>query len=331
MAIVLPEHDARYPTPCPPAPNNTKILNMTIASQAIAALQSAGYKARAVDALRLADLRSTFEIMDSLGFLDPALAKAYLQFKYSDFSRVANPQTIFIVSVHQPITRATFTHNGRAISADIPPTYLHDPDDALVESVLKGVVEAAGYNVERARLPVKTLAAASSLAKYGRNNVAYIPGFGSFNRLLAFVSDCPSPNTPWTAPEMMKACDKCRLCLDACPTRCISPHRFPVHAENCLTWFNEREDRLPDWLGKDAHNALVGCMKCQLVCPVNKKQLNNVVSGPDFTEEETGMVLGGAGLEAFQEETRVKLVGIGFEEISKVLARNLKLLIEKNS
>jgi epoxyqueuosine reductase len=127
----------------------------------------------------------------------------------------------------------------------------------------------------------------------------------------------------------MKSCETCLQCLEDCPTQCISTERFLIHAENCLTWLNESEGDFPDWVKPDWHNALIGCMQCQLICPVNKTQVKKVKNGPEFSEEESGLILQKTPFEKLLEPTQQKLVSISADDWYEVLARNLSVLIKK--
>ena len=168
----------------------------------------------------------------------------------------------------------------------------------------------------------------SGLAQYGKNNITYVPGFGSFARLVAFASDCPCEQDSWGERRAMKACQQCRKCAESCPTGCISADRFLVHAENCLTWHNERAKPFADWIKPDWHNALIGCLGCQQVCPANRNQLTNIVDGPHFSEAETERLLRGPlSPDDLSEEMRRKVASIATDDSYDVLPRNLDVLI----
>jgi len=97
------------------------------------------------------------------------------------------------------------------------------------------------YQIARMALPLKILAVRSELASYGKNNISYIPGMGSFYRLIAFYSDFPCQEDIWLEPQMMKHCHNCSACLDNCPTGAITSGGFLLHAERCITFHNERK------------------------------------------------------------------------------------------
>jgi epoxyqueuosine reductase len=129
----------------------------------------------------------------------------------------------------------------------------------------------------------------------------------------------------------MKACEKCAACMESCPTRAILPDRFLIQADRCLTWLNEREEPFPSWLEPQWHNAIIGCMHCQLACPVDKPHFLKVVDGPTFSEEETDLILSGISSDKLPEPTRAKLPNLGYGSPGwdVLLARNLRVLIDR--
>jgi epoxyqueuosine reductase len=69
-------------------------------------------------------------------------------------------------------------------------------------------------------------------------------------------------------------------------------------------------------------------MRCQLVCPVNRDQLNRIVPGVAFSEEETARLLQKPPWNTLSDETRRKLTEIAMDDSYEVLARNLEVLIK---
>lgn len=238
-------------------------------------------------------------------------------------------KTIIVVAMPQFITQVKFRWQGRGYNASIPPGYFTQADESCAEKILKDVLEKNGYKIVKAHLALKTLAVRSGLAKYGRNNISYVPGMGSFLRLIAFYTDYPCEEGNWREARMMKTCENCALCRENCPTGCIPSDRFLIHAENCLTHFNEAETDFPHWLKPEAHNMLIGCMKCQSGCPVNEPYLDKIEDGTDFSEEETELIWNKAPVERLSPQTRLKLDRMVEDGIYPVMGRNLRMLIEK--
>ena len=76
------------------------------------------------------------------------------------------------------------------------------------------------------RLPEKLLAVCAGLARYGRNNIAYVDGWGSFVELVTCVSELAPGADPWTGPRSLARCDSCAACRRACPSGAIGEDRF---------------------------------------------------------------------------------------------------------
>ena len=264
------------------------------------------------------------------GLVDRRLSKDW-RFYLEANDGLPDARTIVIVAVPQPIVRVSFRWQGKDCPAEIAPGYFSRLDESRIEDLLKNALAAAGYEMARAHLPLKTLAVRAGLAEYGRNNVTYVPGMGSFFRLVAFFSDCPCEEDCWGGYRVMSACTDCSICRQHCPTGCISDERFLIHAENCLGYLGQRQPDFPYWvrLQPDWESGLVGCMRCQSVCPVNQPYLDNRRDGPSFAEEETQQILEAVPLDQLQPETRRKLSDMsGY--VYPLVARNLRELIDRH-
>ena len=294
-------------------------------------MKQLGYRARTVSIRHLLEVQEAVGKLVGQGLLNQRLHEAW-HFYLQTSKNLPEANTIIVVAMPQPITRIWFKHKGIAYPADIPPDYFAKAEyESRAEETLKSASEAAGYKIARAHLALKTLAVRSGLATYGRNNITYIPEMGSLYSLVAFYSDCPCEQDNWQDSEVMVDCENCSLCCENCPTRSIPVDRFLIHAERCLGFLNEMEPDVPYWvqLQPDWHNALVGCMCCQFVCPVNKPYLDNTVAGPSFSEEETDLILNRIPLENLAQSTRRKLkISDG---VYSLLAPNLSALIEKQN
>ncbi|UCC11634.1 MAG: 4Fe-4S binding protein [candidate division WOR-3 bacterium] len=129
---------------------------------------------------------------------------------------------------------------------------------------------------------------------------------------------------------MLDECHECTLCQRACPTGAIPDDRFLLRAERCIAFHNEHERDFPDWLRPEWHNALVGCMLCQKVCPVNKPVVDWIEDTCEFSEKETTQIIDQVSTERFSAGTLEKLKNKHFEVSISTLGRNLKaLMIEK--
>lgn len=290
-------------------------------------LEKQGFRARIVPIGCLEDLGQEIHRHRQSGLFDKEFYKKYLKpFKFKPSQELSNAQSIIIVASPQPQLRVPFGWKGKSYPLLIPPTYLH-ASDRHVQKILKNILAPQGYRLAKAKLPLKLLAVRSGLGFYGKNNICYVPGIGSFHRLVAFHSDYPCAENTWGDLKMMKACLKCKACLRSCPTKAISDERFLVRAELCLTYLNEGKKGFPDWINPSWHHCLVGCMACQKFCPQDKDLLGWVEEKEGFSEEETELLLQGKEWKKLLPQTRKKLSQLDIIEYYDILPRNLRLLL----
>ena len=250
-------------------------------------LEEKGYRGTAVPIENVAQLKYAIEENVNQGKIDAGLYESYLAgFKFDFDKRLPTVCSIIITAAPQPQRKVTFHLNGQTYPVIIPPTYYNDTDDQI-RNTLQNILNSNDYQLYPAALPLKLLAVCSGMAKYGKSNIAYVEGLGSFVRLKAFLSDMPADRSNGFKPQVMKECDRCKACLKACSTGAIVPDRFLIHAERCITFFNEGNEEFPEWIDPALHNSLIGCMKCQLVCPVNKRFIKWVEEGEDFIKAGT--------------------------------------------
>jgi epoxyqueuosine reductase len=234
---------------------------------------------------------------------------------------------VIVAAARQPKVRVRFNNSGRNRSYAIPPTYDGSIDSEVLEAVRHSLAKH-GFEARGARLPWKSLAVCSGLASYGRNNIAYVAGWGSYVRLTGFYSDLPFDGDDWREPAAMKACERCTACLDACPSGAIGEDRFLLRARRCITLYNEETPELPGWIASGWHNSLVGCMTCQDVCPANRANVDWLEGDVEFSEDETGLILDGTHPDRLPAEVVRKLEAAGLVVAYEVLPRNLRVLLE---
>jgi epoxyqueuosine reductase len=296
-------------------------------------LETLGRKVGVVPTRRLHDLHEDIEARHRDGLFDEEFYDERLtSFEWAPPDTLPQAQSIIVVAVPDPQRRITFTWHGEAVPAIVPPTYLHwQQVDKRVEEALAETLAPEGYHVALANLPKKLTAVRSGLAAYGRNNVTYVPGMGSFHRLVILWSDLPCEEDSWHDLRKMEACEKCQACQRACPTGAIDLDRFLLHAERCLTFLNEKplEVPFPDWVEPSWHNCLVGCLHCQRVCPENKDVKDWIEGDEVFTEEETALLLEETAADQLPPETSGKLERLDLVELLEVFPRNLSALLTR--
>ncbi len=215
-------------------------------------LAERGYNGRIVSIQHLRDLQEEIKGRYKQGLFDEEFYQEWLtRFAFSPPDSLPEARSLIVVAVPQPQTRVTFTWKGETLPLILPPTYVgYGETDKHVKDLLAEVLALQGYQVAQAVLPRKLLAVRSGLGVYGKNNICYVPGMGSFHQLAAFYSDLPCQEDNWQGLEMMESCQDCSACLRKCPTGAITSERFLLRAERCITFHNERagDFPFPAWL-----------------------------------------------------------------------------------
>jgi len=286
---------------------------------------------RVVSVIHLLELQKEIEARRGQGQFDEEFAQKYLPtFRFTPPQELRDAQSLIVVAMPRPPTRVIFNWKGRRQSFMLPPTYTaYDEKRLYIEQLVAEAVDKKGFKIATPQLPLKLLATRSGLAEYGRNNITYVEGMGSFMRLTAVLSDMPCRGDSWQEPKMMKRCKDCDLCRKACPTGAISSERFLLHAEKCLTYHNEKEARtpFPAWIKPEWHNCIIGCIRCQAACPENRPFLNMVGETAEFTEEETRLMLEAVPIEHLHERTVAKMKLLSLTDYYRELPRNLGVLL----
>jgi epoxyqueuosine reductase len=132
---------------------------------------------------------------------------------------------------------------------------------------------------------------------------------------------------------MLEKCQKCKACVNHCPTGAISTERFLLHAERCLVYFNEQspEYPFPEWVPGNAHNSLIGCMTCQQVCPENRAFVDQFADEVRFSSEETTLLLNGMANDRLPPETVQKLERIDMLGDLQLIPRNLSVFFQSET
>lgn len=294
-------------------------------------LEKTGYHARIISAEHISELQQEIETQYRRGLFDTDFYREELTgFDFEILKRFAGAKSLIVVAAAQLQKRVTFSWLDNSFSLVIPPTYSYETD-RQINRLLEHHIIAEGYRLKKANLPLKLLAVRCGLATYGKNNITYIEGQGSFYRLAAFISDLPHLHDSWQEHVIMEPCNDCSACMKACPTDAIDTDRFLLHGERCLTFYNERQGTFPAWIHPSWHNSLVGCMYCQKACPMNRHMKSNFEQGPIFSEDETDGILRGTPENHMTKGTIEKLKQLDILEYKEVLGRNVEVLLRKQN
>lgn len=295
-------------------------------------MQQYGYHANIVRLKHIDELQAEIETLHSRGNVDESLYQWL-----NGFYRFAPPETdydiasIIIIASSSPQVRVFFTWKGNRIPITMPPTYLDfiSKPRVIEKHLYESFCTTNPHFLMADNLPNKILAARSGLGAYGRNNLVYVPGLGSFILLSAFYSDLPVDEDDWGEIKLMEPCERCSACMRNCPTGAITNKRYTIEAEKCITYHNEfwGKAEFPDWIDPSAHNCIVGCMRCQNACPRNSEYIHQFIDIECFSEEETNFILEKKEVEALPEPFIQKLEKTNLKTHYNYLSRNLKALL----
>ncbi|MBN1698788.1 MAG: 4Fe-4S binding protein [Spirochaetales bacterium] len=238
-------------------------------------------------------------------------------------------KSIILMAIPHPFyAEIVFTMNKKKYNCLSP--VMSDFEKA--EKTLKRLLATHRYLICKTQnLPLKRLAVQSGFAVYGRNNICYIDGMGSNFSFAAYYSDMPCDDEYWTDVAMARRCTKCKACFAHCPTGAIRKNGFLIDNERCLSYWNESAEPFPEWMPKSAHHCLYDCIKCQVICPMNKDQIKHTVGPVRFNESETNMLLSGFIYERQSVSFKKKVKYLGLHQWPDGISKNIKTLIALNN
>lgn len=298
-----------------------------------------GYQYRTVRVEHLQELHQQREELDHDGKISgQANFRKYIsRHRFSPPETLPDAKFIIALAIFTPLVYVNFHWKGQKHEVMLPPQYyLPGYDDAdCDELVFKEIIPVPGFKIEQAQnLPLKALSVKSGLGRYGRNNICYVGDMGTCITLMAYFTDYEFSEDHWGEMKMLDQCEKCRVCIELCPTKAIREDNFVIDVARCVTLYNEIKGDFPDWIEPGVHNALVGCMRCQFKCPANRMALQRLGRLPDITEEETAQIMSGHLEESARKIVYEKLRKFGFassQEEMPSFVRNLGVLLNQQA
>ncbi|MBN1329837.1 MAG: hypothetical protein JXA54_10220 [Candidatus Heimdallarchaeota archaeon] len=306
-----------------PIPNDLLINNLLV-------------KYRVLSVSHLKELQEKIDILKKEGKISQnKVIQQYIgNFKFEVPEDFSEAKSVIVLAQENKLILINFNYNGIKYELMIPPNYSKTSvtRDEMKDLVLSQIIKEGGYQVYQTRkLHMKLLAANTGLVKYGRNNICYADELGSLIELWVYFTDYEFSTDHWGEVEMMESCENCTLCYDNCPTHAISRDDFILKVERCIPLYNEIQGEIPEWIPASAHNALMGCMKCQLDCPANRFAIKNTRKFEDVTQEETIALLNSGGDETILNSAIAKLNMFSSEHAYyylPIIKRNLSLLLK---
>ena len=294
---------------------------------------------RVVAASRRDDLKREIQAAHDAALLSDLIFRNYARiFECPLPDDCAEARSLIVGALPHPQSRVAFTWHDSRFTVLVPPSYIRYWQlTRQAEDALNDWLAPLGHWARFARVPQKSLAVHSGLALYGRNNLAYVPGLGSFHMLVSYYSSLPCEEEAWLEPQLLERCERCTACRSACPSGAIPEDRTVLRQERCITFYSgySGPQEHPAWLDPDWIECLVGCRRCQIVCPENRPFRRWVEDGWEFSEQETSLLLEGLTGATLPDAIRAKLDGMGLieffglEECLQMLSRKLAILTSR--
>ena len=141
--------------------------------------------------------------------------------------------------------------------------------------------------VDTAPLPERELAARAGLGWIGKNTLLINPRHGSYTLLGGVLTtlDLDSPAAP--EPDH---CGTCTRCIDACPTRALTP--YSLDASRCISYLTiEHRADIDPALHAAIGDRVFGCDVCQEVCPHNSPRDAAAPTRDEYAPRRTALDL----------------------------------------
>jgi epoxyqueuosine reductase len=303
---------------------------MNIYSQFQSRIKEYGAECRIVPITYLKELESEYFRPFNNSLIDKQLSEKYIQgnIDFSIKGKYPTVQSLIIIATPSPSVEVHFQYKHNDYALTIPPIYT-DRFIVLerIKEITSQIFDTHGYQTFPVVLPKKLIAVHSGLAEYGKNNLVYVNGMGSFHRLTLFATDLPCTQDLWQNLQQLDSCKTCSACQRHCPTAAIQNENFIIKAERCLTYLNEQPGKFPGWVDPVWHNSIIGCLKCQEICPENKNYITPLKHKIKFNENETTMIINNTPFEKLPQPLKNKIHQLCLHCYYTLLSRNISSLL----
>jgi len=290
------------------------------------------YKYRTFSVDHIGEVKEWFDKLKSENKIsDNKTFRSYIDnFVFKPEEVMPGAKSIIIISLPQKVLSLIANYKSNKYELLVPTGYaddgikFSDVKDRIMSDIIK---DSSKKLIEKVKLPLKTISVKSGLAEYGKNNITYVDGYGSYHQLIGFYTDKVLEDN-WNPLKLLRECNGCSICINNCPTKCFREDNFVIDIGKCVTLYNELPDPIPAWMDTKAHNALVGCTKCQWDCPANAEVNKKIERFAELTNEETEFLLNKGTDENIKKNIIAKL-STKFPYINDIdyVSRNFKLVM----
>jgi len=298
---------------------------MQTAEQMIQQLQAEGFRAAFLPISAMEQINEHYDTLLERGPDTKWLQGAVKHFCENQPPKLDfEPRSILVTVAPYAGGKLVLHRHGDVTEIPIPPNCLSQLPGRRLGEILSAIAEDRQIGQTKG-VSAKLLAALSGLGQYGRNNLFYMGEWGSYADPSGFYTDIPYEG-PVQANLRMDACENCDLCRKACPTWAIGDTQV-IDASHCLSSANNgRKGPMPRWVPKDAHNALVECLRCQECCPQNPAiDCSHTL---ELDEDETKRLLSLRSKMPRDLEQKLRDFGLNWDMAA--LKRNARLFVKAN-
>jgi epoxyqueuosine reductase len=154
-----------------------------------------GWVVGVIPAVHVAEIRRMLARARAAGVLDEEFYRIELDETFEWVPPPEFPAASVIAAVRPALPhRLVFVRSGEERVFLIPPTYVgYRRHGEEMRQLITGTLAPFCYRTSATRIPDKTLAVRGGLARYGKNNITYAPGLGSFAQIASALGRWPQP------------------------------------------------------------------------------------------------------------------------------------------
>ena len=170
----------------------------------------------------------------------------------------------------------------------------------------------------------RTWAWLCGLGWIGKNNLLMHPKFGSYLFIGVVFLNQTTGQSPHPMPSY---CGACTRCIQACPTKALSP--YELNSNECISYWT-LEKRTPLDFNAEKRSSIgnwvAGCDLCQEACPFNWKAMKAETSAPDDSDTAIATLDWETLLQESEEQYKLRIKNSSLSRVKpQMFQRNLAI------